>query len=360
MSSPERAESPPLASLSLEDDQFRATLLPGLELRGVRDWNAEQVEEWKAKNLEPQEKRFAQALRKTKEQWRWFVQAATRDNEQHTSLSTLGYLPLEIRVKIYGLVFNMQVRRIGDWGSFYQVPHWRNPVMRYEPRMRWMYFNYQACAFGCWNGKDDTPDTDLCPQNLGAIERTEKHYEQERKHPLPGYPGPLSLRTYYAQYLYQYLITPFISVSKSLKDEFGDYMLGSRNISFRCPASFAHFLASLNRRHTASLRRITIDLTGPEYPYGCRESVADVEAWASAFTDLPSELSSLSEVTVMIGEDAPSFMDEAGNAVAWYEDDYEVGGGALLPLHGIDKVVKILGRSSRSPLSLGSEMSLIK
>lgn len=348
MSSPKSAEVPSLASLSLEDDHSRATLPPGLVLRGGLNLDWEQKEAWKTKNLQPQKERFAQALRQTKKRWSWFVQAKTRDNEQHTSLGTLGYLPLEIRVKIYALVLNTQVRSISDWGSYYQVPRWRNTVMRDGPPMSWMHFNYQACAFGCWNGKGEIPNTDLCPLNLRTIKRTGKTYEPHRVRPRPGYPGPLNLRTYFAQvdFLNEYLLTPFISVSRSLRDDFGDYMIGSRNISFRCSASFAHFLRSLSQRQIASLRRITIDLTGPDYPYGCRETVADTEAWASAFTDLPSELGSLSDITIMVGEDAPSFKDEEGNAVAWYQDDYEVAGSALLPLYGIDKVTEILRRSS--------------
>ena len=337
MSSTNSTEFPPLASLSLEDDQFRATLPAQLDYWEDRDLNWEQ-----------QEERLAQALRQTKKRWCWFVQAKTRDIEQNTSLGTLGYLPLEIRVKIYGLVFNTQVQEIRQyWGWFCRVPPWRNNVIRYNPPMWWMHFDYQACAFGCSNGKDDIPHTVLRPVNLRAIKST--GYRPSRHRSERGYPGPLNLRTYFAHVgrAAEILLTPFISISRSLRDEFSDYMIGSRNFSFRCPASFPHFLHSLSASQIASLRRISIDLIGSEYLIGCREAVADPEAWASAFTDLPSGLASLSEVTILVGEDAPSFIDEASNVVAWNQDEDEATGQALLPLYDIDIVAALLGTSSR-------------
>ena len=361
MSTPESAELPPLASLSLVDDHFRATLPAQLAYWDARDLNWKEREEQMVVNLKQQEERLAQALRRTKERWCWFVQAQTRDIEQHTSLGTLGYLPLEIRVKKYGLVFNTQVRRIPKyWGNFCWIPPWRKIVMRYEPPMWWMHFDYEACAFGCWNGKGDIPDTVLHPRNLRAI-KSSQHKGYPRQRSERGYPGPLNLRTYFAEVgcVPEILRTPFISISRSLRDEFGDYMIGSRNFSFRCPASFAHFLHRLTARQIASLRRITIDLTGPEYPFGCRETVVDPEAWASTFTDLPSELVSLSEVIIMIGEDAPSFMDETGTVVAWYQDADDSIYYSLLPLYGIDTVAAILRMSSRGPPTLSSEIFLI-
>ena len=189
--------------------------------------------------------------------------------------------------------------------------------MMYQYPMWWMQFDYQACAFGCWNGNED-----------------------ERRRPGP---GPLNLRCYFAETgcLESLLITPFVSVSRSLRDEFGDYMIGSREFMFRCPASFAEFTHKLSSSQIASLRRITFDLFGPEYDKGCQKKIPDPAAWASALRDLPSGLASLSHVAIWIGESAPSYLLDPSKPPVRYHDDGGEVGTSSLPLFGIDTVAKI-------------------
>lgn len=318
------SEEPSLASLSLADDKFQATLPAKIEYRHFLGLNWKEQEEQLARNLMQEEERLAHALERTLKRWRWFEEARERDNDKHTSFGTLGYLPLELRFKIYALVLNTQVRRIPKyWGSFHIVPPWRQRLMDQKPRpMWWMQFENQACAFGCWNDKEDNPLT-------------------HRK----GHPGPLNLRTYFAQVgcRAEILTTPFLPVSRSLRDEFGDWMAGSRNFEFTCPASFEEFLHKLSPSQIASLRQITIDLTGPAYAKGCKEKVPNPECWASVFGKLPSELASLRNVTIWIGKDAPSYHYESGKKMVWYQDDMDFVGKSLLPLYDTDIVAKTLG-----------------
>ena len=45
-------------------------------------------------------------LERTKQRWAWFSKAEDHDKERGTQLGTLGYLPWEIRQKIFGNVFD--------------------------------------------------------------------------------------------------------------------------------------------------------------------------------------------------------------------------------------------------------------
>ncbi|KAG7001400.1 hypothetical protein G7Y79_00032g067530 [Physcia stellaris] len=318
------SEEPSLASLSLADDKFQVTL-PGKIQHWIADrLNWKEREEQMAKNLMQEEDRLAQALERTMKRWRWFEVARETDKDRHTSFGTLGYLPLEVRFKIYALVLNTQVRRIPKyWGCFSIVPPWRERLMYQKSRpMWWMQFENQACAFGCWNDKEDNPLT--------------HHID---------HPGPLNLRTYFAQVgcRAEVLRTPFLPVSRSLRDEFGNWMAGSRNFEFSCPASFEEFLHNLSPSQIASLRRITIDLTGPAYAKGCIEKVPNPACWASVFEKLPSELASLRHITIWIGKDAPSYHYESGKKMVWYQDDMDCVGESLLPFYDTDIVAKTLG-----------------
>ena len=115
-------------------------------------------------------------------------------------------------MKIYELLFNTQIRKINPyWGCFHVIPPWRDYLMDFESKMLkrpsfyyWMHFYYQACAFGCWNGREDS---------------------------MSARPGPLNLKTYFAQAGTRkkaWLQTPLLWASQSLNDEFGNWIVGVR------------------------------------------------------------------------------------------------------------------------------------
>ena len=71
------------------------------------------------------------SLERTKQRWAWFTKAKDHDEERGTQLGTLGYLPWEIRQKIFGNIFDgcfdVQIDRHqwGDYGFKSRESRWR-------------------------------------------------------------------------------------------------------------------------------------------------------------------------------------------------------------------------------------------
>ena len=87
----------------------------------------------------------------------------------------------------------------------------RNP--KYKPRdWYWMHFAFQACAWGCWNDREDSTGT---PPGNGT------------RGPRP---GPLNTKAYFAQCSTrkEWLSTNLLWVSQSIREELVEYILGVR------------------------------------------------------------------------------------------------------------------------------------
>ena len=108
------AHSYPIATLIPISGPRKTTFLP---IRPIMPSDSEFAITLPFKARKVSQKLRAAIIKRTKDRWAWFSRAEDLDEERGTQLGTLGYLPWEIRQKIFGELFDRGYRQISWYPS---------------------------------------------------------------------------------------------------------------------------------------------------------------------------------------------------------------------------------------------------
>ena len=215
--------------------------------------------------------RKSQAISQTKKRWAWFSEARTLDETLSTRLGTLGYLPWEIRDKIFRHVLDDYMTE-GLTDQIYK------PTFRPE--------NLHPSALQCLEMKKrsrdefdvvTTGDHETPDGKLYSIFSLRSRFNPPKKH--ADHRGPD-------------FVMPLRLATADTKFEFDRIFLSTMIFRFSCHELLHQFLNELSVTQLSQVRSITIQI------YGCNTCLVKgtepiYNNWGSACFQLPSTLDSI-------------------------------------------------------------------
>ena len=209
---------------------------------------------------------FKQAITQTKVRWAWFSGARALDEQFSRRLGTLGYLPLEIRDKIFRLVLDEYIKEAVRYRT-YSDPLGHQP---HSSGMTWLAMKKQRRGkFGIWaQGKHPAHEFED-PKLYQVFCLRQNPYGNP-----PDFVMPLRLAT------------------DDTKFEFDRVFLSTITFDFHCPKALQLFLSELSVVQLSQVRSITVRF------YGCtvcsgRYGERIYYKWGFVCAKLPSTLISI-------------------------------------------------------------------
>ena len=215
---------------------------------------------------------FKQAIRQTKMRWTWFSGARALDDGLSRRLGTLGYLPFEIREKIFRLVLDEYIKeavRYRTWYAPFIQPDLEPLVLR-PPAPSWMAMKQQLMD----EFETRTRKTHLAHDSKGA-----KVYQLFCLHQTPcGIPPDI--------------VMPLRLATPDTQSEFDLVFLSTMTFDFSCPKALQLFLDKLSVAQLSQVRYMTIRIHGCN---SCSDEYneATYYKWGVICAKLPSTLISI-------------------------------------------------------------------
>ncbi|KAM0804824.1 hypothetical protein BDR22DRAFT_885492 [Usnea florida] len=209
---------------------------------------------------------FKQAIRQTKVRWAWFSEARALDEQFSRRLGTLGYLPFEVRDKIFRLVLDEYIEEAARYRKY------SDPLgqQSHSSGMTWLAVNQQRRGeFGIWAQGNHPAHEFEDPKLYQVFCLRQNHYGNP-----PDFVMPLRLAT------------------DDTKFEFDRVFLSTLTFDFHCPKALQLFLSELSVVQLSQVRSITVRI------YGCtvcsgRYAERIYYQWGFVCAKLPSTLISI-------------------------------------------------------------------
>ena len=209
---------------------------------------------------------FKQAIRQTKVRWTWFSGARALDDELSRRLGTLGYLPFEVRDKIFRLVLDEYIEEALRY-KIYLDPMAQQHHDSHPFDVTWLAMKQDFMCefeiriqptFSAHESKDSKLDKVFC-------------LRQKSFGPPPDFVMPLRLAT------------------DDTKFEFDRVFLSTMTFDFSCPFALQLFLSEHSAVQLSQVRSMTIRI------YGCNECLGKRKEgiyykWGGLCAKLPSTL----------------------------------------------------------------------
>ena len=212
---------------------------------------------------------FKQATRQTKMRWAWFSGARALDDELSRRLGTLGYLPFEVRDKIFRLVLDEYIEEALRY-KIYLDPMAQQHRHSHPFDVTWLAMKQDFMGefeiriqptFSAHDSKDSKLDNVFC-------------LRQKSFGPPPEFVMPLRLAT------------------DDTKFEFDRALLSTMTFDFSCPNALKLFLDELSVVQLSEVRFITIRMYGCQACLG-KSNEALYYKWGVLCAKLPSTLTSI-------------------------------------------------------------------